>query len=150
MDMSKGELLELRLQGFSYQAIGERAGVSRQRIQQLLEPPKAVRTAVVTAADGLCKDCGADIGASGQVHHKDAVNMDGDDYNDFVNLVLLCISCHIITHRLNPGALLYPPGPLSVCNHCGHTWGAKVKYPRKCPGCQRAYPLGGPPQAVPA
>ena len=142
MDMGKGDLLELRLQGLTYQAIAERAGVSRQRIQQLLEPPKAVRSAVVAAAGGLCQECGVGIGESGHVHHKGTTASNGDDYNDYANLVLLCVSCHILAHRRNPN------NPLSTCQHCGHIWPAELEHPKKCPSslCQLPYPLGRPPQ----
>ncbi len=142
------EALQLRLQGFTYQAIGTQLGISRQRIQQLLAPPPAIRTIVVNAASGTCAGCGLLVGRSGHVHHKGSTN--GDSFNDLANLELLCISCHRLTHTLTQlktgdvtqrsRPLIVPRyswnGPNITCLLCDHTWRPRVKQPQYCPKCQ--------------
>jgi len=93
--MDKKKLLELRLKGMTYQAIANEAGVSRQRIQQLLSPPEAVRVYVVNKYHGCCKECGLLVGNTGHIHHEGG---NEENYNDIENLELLCISCHRIKH----------------------------------------------------
>lgn len=85
----------MRLAGFTYAQIAKKVGISRQRVQQLLSPPKAIRDYVVRKYNGLCQDCGLIVGKSGHVHHQ---NGNSEDYNDIENLILLCISCHRKRH----------------------------------------------------
>jgi excisionase family DNA binding protein len=101
--MTKQEMLHLRLAGLGYTDIAARAGVSRQRVQQLLSPPVAVRNLVVNRAQGLCQSCGLLVGKSGHVHHIGSTN--GDSYNDAENLQLLCVRCH---GRVHPA--IFPNG----------------------------------------
>lgn len=89
-------MLAMRLDGFTYQQIADKFNVSRQRIQQILSPPKAIRNYVVEKFKGRCADCGINVGKSGHIHHE---NSDFEDYNDINNLELLCISCHGKRHR---------------------------------------------------
>jgi len=96
-NMKKQEMTQLRLDGFTYAQIAERAGVSRQRIQQIIGPPKAVREYVANKHKGYCADCGLYVGYSGHVHHEGSMN--GDDYNDRGHLILLCKSCHRRRHQ---------------------------------------------------
>lgn len=98
--MNKKEMLQLRLEGRTYQYIAGKAGVSRQRIQQVLAPPPAIRNYVVNKYDGYCSDCGVYVGVGGHVHHEGA---NGDeDYNDIENLKLVCVSCHRRKHGNPP------------------------------------------------
>jgi 5-methylcytosine-specific restriction endonuclease McrA len=90
--------LMLRLGGLSYAEIGQRLGLSRQRIQQILSPPAHVRREVVQKAKGKCSFCGLMVGMSGHVHHRRALGAAADDYNDMENLTLLCGSCHAVRH----------------------------------------------------
>ena len=99
-------MLMLRLEGRTYQYIANEAGVTRQRIQQILAPPDSVRDYVVNKYDGYCVQCGIYVGSSGHVHHSNANGE--DEYEDKENLLLLCISCHRIAHGL------YQP-----CPQCG-------------------------------
>ena len=92
------KLLKMRLDGMTYAAIGTAIGISRQRVQQLLSPPKAIRDYVVEKFQGRCSRCGIYVGSSGQVHHVD--DLDFDSYNGFNNLELLCLSCHRQVHAL--------------------------------------------------
>jgi len=84
-----------RLMGLSYEQIGESLGISRQRVQQLVSPPAAVRELIVKRAKGKCQKCGIFVGKSGHIHHIGAE----EDYNDIDNLQLLCLSCHWLEHK---------------------------------------------------
>lgn len=95
--MNKREMLNLRFEGRPYQFIANKAGISRQRVQQILSPPKAIRDFVIGKFNGLCTECGIYVGKGGHVHHKNS-NVD-EDYNDIENLVLLCVGCHRRSHR---------------------------------------------------
>ncbi len=92
-------MLGLRLEGRTYQYIADKASLSRQRIQQILSPPKKTRELIVTKYGGHCCDCNIWVGESGHIHHK---NTNGEDYQDQVNLVLLCPSCHLKRHKPSP------------------------------------------------
>lgn len=91
------QAFELRLAGYTYGQIAAQLGVTRQRIQALLSPPKVVRDEVVQRAGGICEKCGLIVGKSGHVHHQG--NNGREDYNDLPNLHLLCITCHRAIHR---------------------------------------------------
>lgn len=99
--MRRDEALKLRLDGFTYTQIGKTMGISRQRAQQLLSPPRAVRALVVERAQGKCEDCGIHVSRSGHVHHIEAQH--GDVFDAVNNLQLLCPSCHRLAH--GPGML---------------------------------------------
>ena len=88
-------MLKLRLDGLTYRDIANRAGISRQRVQQLLSPPPKIRQFVLDKYDDRCNRCGVYVGYSGHVHH----NGDNPEtYNDINNLELLCLSCHRKAH----------------------------------------------------
>lgn len=97
--MDKHDMVKRRIEGYTYEAIAKEAGVSRQRIQQLLAPPKEIRDYIITKYRGLCFDCGLIVNKSGHVHHE---NSDAEDFNDIDNLVLLCKSCHRKRHHFGP------------------------------------------------
>ncbi len=90
----------LRLSGQTYQAIASQAGISRQRVQQLLSPPKVIRDIVIHKYDGKCALCGVEVGVSGNVHHEEGNGE--DNYQEINNLLLLCVSCHILKHNKTP------------------------------------------------
>ena len=98
--MDKKKLLQLRLEGMTYQAIATEVGVSRQRIQQLLSPPTSIREFVVNKFSGRCNRCGIIVGLSGHVHHKGDLNE--ESYSDINSLELLCLGCHRKTHKSTP------------------------------------------------
>ncbi len=85
----------MRLDGMTYEVIAVKFGISRQRVQQLLSPPKAIRDYVVAKAEGKCQCCGIWVGKSGQVHH---YGDEVDTYQDTEKLELLCLSCHRKRH----------------------------------------------------
>ena len=90
-------MLTLRLEGDSYSNIARLANISRQRIQQILSPPKVIRDTIVKKAFGKCADCQIHVGESGHIHHR---KNDFDHYQDIENLELLCISCHRKRHSI--------------------------------------------------
>ncbi len=132
--MEKEQMLLLRFKGWTYAQIGDEAGISRQRVQQLLSPPPAIRQYVVKRAKGLCQSCGIKVGTSGQVHHKNGDQ--SDTYNNIEELELLCISCHLASHS---GGLGLKP---SQCRHCGHPFTPRKWPVMDCPKCRRRRPLG--------
>ncbi len=117
----------LRLDGFTYQYIADKAKVSRQRIQQILSPPKAIRQFVVKKFSGRCADCGIYVGDSGHVHHQNSLE---EDYQDINNLFLLCVSCHHRRHSLNHKVL-------KPCLFCGELRDRKLFCNHKCRGKYR-------------
>ena len=86
--------MSMRLQGYTYAAIGRELGISPQRVQQITTAPRAVRQAIALAAEYRCQHCGIQLGTSGSVHHKEVTGLEAEPYNDFPNLMYLCISCH--------------------------------------------------------
>src|SRR3972149_3861748 len=109
--MTREELLKLRLDGCTYQSIADKAGISRQRVQQLLSPPKAIRDIVCSRADGRCQRCDVQVGKSGHVHHTGNAR---ENYNDLDNLQLLCVSCHKAAHSYPLKAYV-----ANMCPKCG-------------------------------
>ena len=107
--------MELRLSGETYEAIGTALGVSRQRIEQMLKPPQAIRRIVVERARGLCERCGIVVGESGDVHHKASRGLSCDQYHDLDNLALVCRSCHRHAHHI-PKAPKPPTPPREGAN----------------------------------
>lgn len=92
----------MKREGKTYREIGEKLGVSHQRAQQLVRPPKAIYDAVKDRARGRCEDCGI-ADESGHVHHAD--EFAELHLNDAANLEYLCASCHRTRH-LSSGVLV--------------------------------------------
>jgi len=116
--VSKHAMLIMRLDGYTYQEIANKAGVSRQRVQQLLSPPQVIRNIAYKRASGRCQSCGVLVGKSGHVHHMGS-NGGEEDYNDVDNLQLLCLSCHRKIHVTPVRA-----NEQKMCPDCGskHVW----------------------------
>lgn len=89
------EMQSLRRAGLTYSQIGQRFGVSRQRIQQLIAPSDSIRRYVVSKYEERCRKCGLLVGSRGDVHH--ALSQ-CDTYNNISVLELLCRSCHMTEH----------------------------------------------------
>ena len=96
--LTNTEMLMMRLDGATYAAIAQAAGISRQRVQQILRPPPGIRKQVVDRYAGRCVDCGIHVGHTGHIHHKD-LSIELGQWNDQENLELLCITCHLFRHR---------------------------------------------------
>ena len=103
----------LRKQGMTFQEIGTRFGISRQRVHQILRGGdaawKKLRAETIRDADALCAKCGFDgrweLGKL-HVHHRDE-----DPSNDNPkNLEVLCTACHKEKHP-NMGG---PRGPVTL------------------------------------
>ena len=92
--------LELRLEGYTYAAIGKKLGVCRQRIQQLLRPPADLYNIMKRRASDRCESCGILIQPGrGHAHHKQNRELlMADDFNDLKSLLYLCLSCHRSAH----------------------------------------------------
>jgi hypothetical protein len=89
--------MELKIQGWSYGRIAKQSGVSRQRVQQILSPPKSIRAIVSKRANYACERCSAPLLKSGHVHHSGGAD-DSEHYEDIENLQYLCQSCHWHAH----------------------------------------------------
>lgn len=111
--------LALRLEGLTFAEIGEKLDLSRQRVQQLLAPPKVVRALVVERAGGQCQRCGLLVGKTGHVHHRQDKEMEPDAYNDHKNLRLLCPGCHRVEHKKPLGSLTWE----QYVKRYGKRWG---------------------------
>ena len=90
--------MRLRIEGHTYSEIGKRLGLSRQRAQQLTQPPLVVRRMVASAACGECQRCGMFLMYRGDVHHRSSKIETPELYNDTANLQYLCKSCHRMAH----------------------------------------------------
>lgn len=101
----------LRLQGQSYDQIGKLAGVSRQRVEQVLSPPPAIREAVLERAGRACEGCGLTLPKGLQIHHRAAEGLAPDTYEQPENLVALCVSCHMKAHGYGTDHMVPPPRP---------------------------------------
>jgi len=90
-------ILALRLQGLTYAAIGERVGLSAQRVGQLLSPPAPTHRGIWRRAHGRCQDCGIILGrTNGQAHMP---GLDREDFSRPSQLRLLCPGCHRKAHE---------------------------------------------------
>lgn len=150
MSTRREQMLELRLEGATYKAIAAIYGVTHQRVQQLLSPPKPIREYVVSKAKGRCEHCELVIGKSGHVHHQGARLLQADTYHEPENLILLCNSCHRRAHSAPPRVRVIveraplPPKPapepraIRSCVVCQHTWmqRGKSEPPIRCPNKQ--------------
>lgn len=131
-------MLKMRLAGQTYQAIANEAGISRQRVQQILSPPPAIRRLIVKRSRGNCQDCGIRVGSSGHVHHMGDITIEA--YDDIDSLQLLCPSCHRKAHEFDYSTTPELAEPLDqyVCKcNCGYEWIPRsIRKPARCPKCQ--------------
>ena len=150
--MQRDEMMRRRLEGETYGGIAREMGISRQRVQQILSPPKTVRLAVLERAGQMCEACGGGF-ARLHVHHKDSIGVEPERYEDLANLEALCQTCHRWAHGGGPPAPRAPredpegsvPGELGeeadvrcpthgvalVCPGCMGAKGGRVSSPRK-------------------
>ena len=113
--MGKADLpgmIALKAEGYTYAEIGSVLGISRQRVQQIVAPSKAMRRRIIAKYWGRCAECNCRVGGSGDLHHD--VN-DETVWNHEENLWLLCRSCHKHCH---PGGDNKRPFTVK-CVHCG-------------------------------
>ena len=123
-------MLEMRLTGLSYAEIGRQCGVSRQRVQQILAPPKELQQRLKVKYGDECCRCGVRLYGAGHVHHKAVADMTPDSYQDETNLLLVCVSCHTIMHGFDK--VLHKRGLRQEirCPSCGRRrfMGPRAKY----------------------
>jgi hypothetical protein len=109
MNTTREHWMQLKLQGWSYGRIAKQAGVSRQRVQQVLSPPKAIRAIIAKRAKYACEMCGAPLQQGGHVHHQSGD--DAEHYEDIEHLQYLCQTCHWSVHgnhqKKGPTDVLY-------------------------------------------
>lgn len=91
------------LDGLTYMEIARRFGVSRQRVQQIVSPPKYIVQVVSRRAKGRCENCGIIIRTGGQLHHVNNDDANLDNVDDVGNIEYLCLSCHRMRHYLKGG-----------------------------------------------
>jgi len=83
------------LSGMTFTAIGQRMGVSRQWVHEMLVPPTALRKATYDLAGGKCSECGMHLGRNAHYH-----STDNGPIDDFTKpLVVLCCGCHRKAHE---------------------------------------------------
>lgn len=136
------DALEMKASGYTYAAIAEKFGVTRQRVAQRLSPRPEVRKFVVDRDRGKCQKCGKVVGESGHVHHVVYEDISPDRYCLAENMTLLCVSCHRMAHVAQYEAK--PPKAKQVkvtkfwCFRCRKWWAPKVK-PKRCGNCKSPY-----------
>ena len=102
--LSREEMLDLRIEGNSFQRIADAAGVTSQAVSLILTPPVDIRDSIYHRHDDRCAHCGLRVitrtegttkNVAGQLH-----NTRGGDlnWNTPETLILLCASCHRIEH----------------------------------------------------
>ena len=114
------EMLRQRLEGYSYKSISRSFNLTRQRVQQILSPPRQIKEFIFGKYNNCCSECGLFVGRSGHIHH---IGNNGEDYQDIDNLKLLCISCHRKAHNNSE----------RICPYCKRTFRGGGDYcNRKC------------------
>lgn len=102
------ELQKLRKLGLTYEQIGEKFGVSRQRIWQILNNYSNISKLNTNKFYELKRNTPCELGIKCfekngfienryyklEIHHKDK----NRDNNDLANLLVLCIGCHKYIH----------------------------------------------------
>ena len=117
---------DMLLDGDSYQTIGDRFAISRQRVQQLVRPHPMLLEGVKSRAGGRCEICGIKLNKGGHIHHINSKDAPPSVYNSLSNMLYVCISCHRREHRSG-----------NTCRVCGRSILKNRKY---CsPGCRHVY-----------
>lgn len=105
----KANMLRLKELGYSYGAISQLYGISRQRVHQIISGYSKnlkrvsrhngcywkIYNMVLNRDSHICQKCGSDEKVI--VHHIDS----NDDNNEIANLITLCNKCHLDLHRPN-------------------------------------------------
>ena len=89
--------LQFILEGLTLGEIGQRLGVTRQRVHQLLKPPPAIVQEVMARTRGICESCGI-IARPYHVHTRD-LEREINDYEGEGALRLLCLPCARQAHQ---------------------------------------------------
>ena len=110
--LSFEEVRDMVLDGNTYAEIARRCGVSRQRVQQIISPPRHIMAKVKERAQGRCEDCGILIHKGAHLHHVNGDKIDPVKFNGIENIKYLCLGCHRKEHR---------------------------QHDKKCPQCQKIF-----------
>jgi len=89
--------LQLALEGLTLSQVGQRLGLSRQRIYQLLQAPAHITQEVIARTRGLCEKCGI-LAKPFHIHAKDR-RREVNEYRGEGALRLLCLSCARVEHQ---------------------------------------------------
>lgn len=100
---NREQWMRRRLEGWSYGQIAKEAHVSRQRVQQVLSPPKEIRAFVAKRADYHCQQCHAELQLGGHVHHANGNATTEEEYEKVDELIYLCMPCHRNIHGIQGG-----------------------------------------------
>ncbi len=133
------EMRDMLLDGMTYQAIGNKCGVSRQRVEQILSPPEHIMTRVRKRAQRRCESCGVLIQRGAHLHHNNSDKIEPARYNDIDNILYLCCSCHRRKHHLAKPSITVVMTKRLHCQRCPHSWIPRKAEVRICPKCKSAY-----------
>lgn len=86
MKQNQQQAIEMRQQGMTYKAIGQKLKITADQVFSLVKPTKEIYRSVKERAGGRCERCGAAI-EKGHLHHE------GDKIH------FLCIPCHRRVHH---------------------------------------------------
>ena len=88
---------QLNLEGLTLGEIGSKLGVTRQRVHQILQPPRSIFNAIMARTRGQCEHCGI---RARPVHiHAHEVEREVNEYEGEGALTLLCLPCARRVHR---------------------------------------------------
>jgi len=93
--------LQFALEGFNLREIGERLGITHQRVHQLLKGPEAIMEYMVARTKGRCQDCGI-MARPIHIHAQDT-RREMNNYAGKGRLWLLCMSCARRAHQKKRG-----------------------------------------------
>lgn len=98
--------------GATYREVGSAFGISHQRVQQIVAPPREVRELLAARAAGRCERC--DQEKRLEAHHiRRGATVEGWDTKE--RFLSLCRSCHSKEHRETATAPAYG----RRCEACG-------------------------------
>ena len=89
---ARTQAIRLKLQGLTYEQIGNKLGISLGQAQVLIRPSAPTRKLVKQRAEGKCENCGTTL-PNGQYHHKSSKTTVAA-FNQAENLEYLCPTCH--------------------------------------------------------
>ena len=118
-------IINMRLEGLTYQQIAGKLNISRQRVEQIASPPKETLRALITRSGEKCENCGIIVGKSGHAHHKGHTE---DTYEDINQLDYLCPSCHRLAHFTLRAKVQKPPGLPRRTREKRYPGQPKIKY----------------------
>lgn len=137
-------MVQWKANGETYATIGNKLGVSRQRVQQMFSPRTKTMKIVAARALGLCETCGH-FDQFGHYHHK---TYDFETLNNPDNIVYLCTSCHrfLVAKKkedyfcLNCGRVIIGGHPKFCSSPCRKAYNSVT---HECSNCHKVFSLSG-------